>query len=152
MGSACGRNYFSRPSAPLQESFEDAEERARILEEAKQLKKLAVDYLHPELPVQTTDPSVFGRNYYDRPSAVGHSRNIHTYPAHEDDINHDEHNHDHFEHFHMDEDLAVASSVPAKAPKTNDAIGQELEKEEEEGKLSRSPSSVMLLTEESVCD
>ena len=48
--------------------------------------------------------------------------------------------------------LAVASSVPAKAPTTNDAIGQELEKEEEEGKLSRSPSSVMLLTEESVCD
>eukprot|EP00538_Stauroneis_constricta_P006765 CAMPEP_0119570546 /NCGR_PEP_ID=MMETSP1352-20130426/43670_1 /TAXON_ID=265584 /ORGANISM="Stauroneis constricta, Strain CCMP1120" /LENGTH=407 /DNA_ID=CAMNT_0007620215 /DNA_START=100 /DNA_END=1321 /DNA_ORIENTATION=- len=61
-----GRNYFTRPSAPQDE---DAEERARILEDMAQLKKLAVDYLHPELPVKTTDAFACGRNYFTRPSA-----------------------------------------------------------------------------------
>ncbi|KAL3935549.1 MAG: hypothetical protein SGBAC_008951 [Bacillariaceae sp.] len=68
--NACGRNYFSRPSAPLEEDKETAAERDRILKEARQLKQLAVDYLHPELPVVTTDPFVCGRNHFSRPSAA----------------------------------------------------------------------------------
>jgi hypothetical protein len=66
---AYGRNFFSRPSAPEQESLEEAEERARILQDAQLLKKYAVDYAHPELPVVTTDPTACGRNYFDRASA-----------------------------------------------------------------------------------
>ncbi|CAJ1960798.1 unnamed protein product, partial [Cylindrotheca closterium] len=66
---ACGRNYFTRPSAPLPEDEEIAAERDLILKEARQLKKLAVDYLHPERPVVTTDPFACGRNYFTRPSA-----------------------------------------------------------------------------------
>jgi hypothetical protein len=63
------RNYFNRPSAPEQEQDEDSEERAQILSDALQLKKLAIDYLHPERPVVTSDPFAFGRNYFSRPSA-----------------------------------------------------------------------------------
>ncbi|CAJ1964642.1 unnamed protein product, partial [Cylindrotheca closterium] len=66
---ACGRNYFTRPSAPLPEDEEIAAERDLVLKEARQLKKLAVDYLHPERPVVTTDPFACGRNYFTRPSA-----------------------------------------------------------------------------------
>jgi hypothetical protein len=64
-----GRNYFSRPSAAEQESPEDAEERARILADARTLKQSAVDFLHPELPVVISDPTACGRNYFSRPSA-----------------------------------------------------------------------------------
>ena len=61
------RNYFER-SVPT-ESLEDAEERAQILAEAQVLKKLATDYMHPELPVVTTDPCATARSYFSRPSA-----------------------------------------------------------------------------------
>merc|ERR1712127_776714 len=61
-----GRNYFSRPSAPEVEDEEDAEERARVLGEAACLKKSAVDYMHPEVGVTTTDATAFGRNYFNR--------------------------------------------------------------------------------------
>merc|ERR1739838_974544 len=70
--SVFGRNYFSRSSAPEQEDDEDAEECAASLADAIALKKLAVDYAHPEDPVVTSDPSVFGRNYFCRPSASQH--------------------------------------------------------------------------------
>jgi hypothetical protein len=70
--TACGRNYFDRPSVLETESCDDAEERAQILADAAALKKLAVDYLHPELPVDTRDPTACGRNYFDRASADGH--------------------------------------------------------------------------------
>jgi hypothetical protein len=66
---ATGRNYFTRPSAPAYEDEEETAERSLILEDLKELKKLAVDYLHPERPVVTTDPCVTGRNYFTRPSA-----------------------------------------------------------------------------------
>lgn len=69
IGSTEPRCFFDRPSAPEQESFEEAEERARVLADAAVLKKLAVDYMHPELPVTTTDPTAFGRNHFTRPSA-----------------------------------------------------------------------------------
>ena len=64
-----GRNYFDRYSAPETEEFEGAEERARVLAEAAALKKLAVDYLHPEVGVKAADATLFGRNYYNRYSA-----------------------------------------------------------------------------------
>jgi len=33
------------------------------------MKKLAVDYMHPEVGVRTSDPTAYGRNFYNRPSA-----------------------------------------------------------------------------------
>jgi hypothetical protein len=67
--TACGRNYFSRYSAPQAETPEEAEARALALEDSALLKKLAVDYLHPEMPIKTTDATASGRNYFDRYSA-----------------------------------------------------------------------------------
>eukprot|EP00526_Cylindrotheca_closterium_P007270 CAMPEP_0113615026 /NCGR_PEP_ID=MMETSP0017_2-20120614/7482_1 /TAXON_ID=2856 /ORGANISM="Cylindrotheca closterium" /LENGTH=695 /DNA_ID=CAMNT_0000524237 /DNA_START=86 /DNA_END=2170 /DNA_ORIENTATION=- /assembly_acc=CAM_ASM_000147 len=69
------RNYFDRASAPETLSRDEAEERAQILQDAAALKQLAVDYLHPELPVVTTDPNACGRNYFSRPSAEGNDEN-----------------------------------------------------------------------------
>eukprot|EP00984_Skeletonema_dohrnii_P032555 scaffold26904_cov74-Skeletonema_dohrnii-CCMP3373.AAC.1 len=68
-GAAFGRNYFSRASAPDVEDIELANERAAVLAEAASLKKLAVDYLHPEVGVTSTDGACFGRNYFNRASA-----------------------------------------------------------------------------------
>jgi hypothetical protein len=51
---------------------EEAEDQDRILEDLKALKKLAVDYMHPELPVVTTDPTDTNRCYFDRSSAPEH--------------------------------------------------------------------------------
>ena len=64
-----GRNYFDRYSAPETEEFEVAEERARVLAEAGALKKVAVDYSHPEVSVTSADGACFGRNYFNRYSA-----------------------------------------------------------------------------------
>ena len=71
-----GRNYFSRPSAPEQESVEEAEERAAVLADAAALKKLAVMYAHPEAPV-TTSAECYGRNYFSRPSAPVPTESVH---------------------------------------------------------------------------
>jgi len=68
-GTACARCYFDRASAPEQESAEDAEERVMALADAAALKKLAVDYMHPERGVETSDPSATARCYFDRASA-----------------------------------------------------------------------------------
>jgi len=68
-GAAFGRNYFKRASAPDVEDIELADERAAVLAEADALKKLAVDYLHPEVGVTSTDGAAFGRNYFNRASA-----------------------------------------------------------------------------------
>ena len=67
------RCYFNRPSAPEQESMEEAEERRMVLEDSAALKRLAVDYMHPELGVVTSDPTATGRCYFDRPSATRES-------------------------------------------------------------------------------
>ena len=37
--------------------------------EAAALKKLAVDYMHPEVGVTSVDGAAFGRNYFNRASA-----------------------------------------------------------------------------------
>ena len=51
-------------------------ERRRILADARALKILSMVYLHPEKKAfnawsmkEGTDPTVFGRNYFNRPSA-----------------------------------------------------------------------------------
>jgi len=64
-----GRNYFGRYSAPETEDRELADERAHVLAEAAALKKSAVDFLHPEVGVASTDGACFGRNYFGRYSA-----------------------------------------------------------------------------------
>jgi predicted Rdx family selenoprotein len=166
-GVAMARNYFLRPSAPEQESLEEAEEKERILEDAKQLKKLAVDYLHPEVPMDKTSIAV-GRNFFSRPSAPGHADQIHTqgeaiepgyeahaayhniphhYSHHDDDVHSFYSQSDHFE---MDEDMFhdFHESMAAMATPCQTKLIKEMD-EEEEGNLSRSPSSVMLcFTEE----
>ena len=65
---AGGRNYYSRPSA---ESVDPEEEmdRAQVRADMLLLKKLAVDYLHPEKAVEVTDSTIFGRNYFTRNNA-----------------------------------------------------------------------------------
>merc|ERR1711981_7293 len=68
--TAFGRNYFSRSSAVEEEDKEEAEERVQVLADAVALKKLAVDYAHPEFGVTTIDSTAFGRNYFSRPSVV----------------------------------------------------------------------------------
>jgi len=67
--TACGRNFFDRASAPDVEGIEEANERASILAEAAALKKQAIDYRHPEVGVTESDPTSFGRNYFNRYSA-----------------------------------------------------------------------------------
>merc|ERR1711862_666218 len=64
-----GRNYFTRASAPEQDSMEEAEERAKVLEEAALLKQYAEFHLHPEKPVASSDAMSSGRNYFTRASA-----------------------------------------------------------------------------------
>jgi len=75
-GAAFGRNYFNRHSVSETEEDSVTEEREQILAEMKSLKKLAVDYMHPEIGVKTTDGAVFGRNYFSR----------HSSPETEDDV------------------------------------------------------------------
>ena len=175
---AKGRNYFSRYSAEQLDPDELAE-KDRILEDMRLLKRLAVDFMHPELPVKTSDPCASGRNYFNRASAVGPSEHIHSeghsihqaqqqvhdvppldshhhdleysdheyYQYHPDDHLHSDHQ-SQSDHFEMDEDMAqdfrdfresLHTMVPLK--------GAEAPREEDEGKLSRSPSSVMLFDE-----
>merc|ERR1711957_1095710 len=60
--STCfGRNYFN--SMESDESIDD-NERKTVFAEASALKKLAVDYHHPEVGVEFVDPACFGRNYF----------------------------------------------------------------------------------------
>eukprot|EP00559_Dactyliosolen_fragilissimus_P009451 CAMPEP_0184861158 /NCGR_PEP_ID=MMETSP0580-20130426/5921_1 /TAXON_ID=1118495 /ORGANISM="Dactyliosolen fragilissimus" /LENGTH=193 /DNA_ID=CAMNT_0027358561 /DNA_START=55 /DNA_END=633 /DNA_ORIENTATION=+ len=67
--TATARCFFDRFSSPSQETKEDINERAQILADAVNLMKLARDYLHPEIGVETTDPAAYSRNYFNRPSA-----------------------------------------------------------------------------------
>ena len=67
--TACARCYFDRPSAPEQEDKEEAEYRQQVLEDAAALKKLAVDYAHPEIGVTASDPTATACCYFDRASA-----------------------------------------------------------------------------------
>jgi hypothetical protein len=161
-----GRSYFERASAPREESedggAEDAAlERELVLAEAKALKDVAAYYLHPEVAVSALSVPG-GRGYFDRPSARHHDAMIHTFPAHDDDLHHDEHHDEHIDHFGLDEEIEArlyedlrqhlpSKPLKAKASRSGLAAGSD-GSDEEEGKLSRSPSSIMLFTEESVYD
>merc|ERR1719246_422508 len=57
------RNYFACDT--------EEEDRAQILAEAFMFNKLASDYLHPEAKVENIDATMFGRNYFSRPDALG---------------------------------------------------------------------------------
>lgn len=151
--AAFGRNYYSRPSAPDVESPEESEARACIFSDAAALKKLAADYAHPEVGVKTTDPTVFGRNYFNRPSGHGHEDEIATHATHTmstEYAHYTEHaetmSHDHsYDHFDMDEDMYHDMREQFKAIVHEcDHCEAPLEDKNGEGNLSRSPSSVML--------
>jgi len=159
--TATARNFFGRASAKEIESAEEAEERARILEEMQILKKLATDYHHPELSCVTTDATACGRNYYDRSSAPGH-KCISTTRTVEEPTKFIEHEieDDHYLdedgfHFAFEDDEEFVSDLKYNVHRLLDPIHHSfntLEEQaaqkpmdlEEEGKLSRSPSSVML--------
>jgi hypothetical protein len=161
-----GRNFYLRGDAPSQESMDHAEEAARVMEESKRLKAVAKDYLHPELPVMSLGSPICVRNYFSRPSATGHKEQIHSYPPDiphsdsDDEDHHDAYNygnydyHDHHDHscgasdhFEMDEDMFTEfrHSMQQNYTENQPFKGEHpKEMDEEEGKLSRSPSSVML--------
>jgi hypothetical protein len=173
-GFATARNFFTRLSAE-QSTDENEEERDNIIADGKELKKLAVDYLHPEKPVASSSVNC-ARNYFDRASAGGHADHIHTEgysnqsELHSDYVqhgyaydydHHDDHHHDdvsqqsfhsHGDHFDMDEDFhGFRESMTAfhDAVVGHDQIP--MIKEEDDGKggnLSRSPSTVMLFDEQ----
>jgi len=145
-----GRNYFGRASAPEQEDLALVHERELVLAEGKALKKLAVDYLHPEISVVTSDGAVSGRNFFNRPGAHIHDQMVHTFPAHEDDGHEDHH---HMDHFGMDEDVDfMFDDMRDQFVAPTSALVKPDDSGEEGGNLSRSPSSVMLFTGESAYD
>lgn len=125
-----GRNYFGRPSAPEQEDAEEAEEKARVLADAASLKKLAIDYMHPEVGVTTTDPAAFGRNYYNRhpegftATADGEARQVRIEEVRE---------------------KLTKFTAPTSVADKNSKLALE---DAEEGELHKSPSSVMLFNPE----
>lgn len=151
-----GRNYFTRFSSP-QSSDQEEQERATILAEASALKKHAVDYMHPELPVKSTVPC--GRNYFDRPSSKMHDQMIHTFPSHhEEDEDLDHHYNEHIDHFGlMDEEMELYNDLRAELEtfpmvesnnngRNTGKYGTTLTRADSEvgSNLSRSPSSVFL--------
>jgi hypothetical protein len=172
-----GRNYFNRPSAEQITEENQEEERTSVLSDANELKKHAVDYLHPEKPVESSSVNC-ARNYFDRPSATGHADHIHTegysnnpnfsgdyvqhgYNFHEDYAHHDcdvshQSYHSHGDHFEMDEDFngfrdsmnAFRDSIVSQDPHHIPIIKEE--DDGKEGNLSRSPSSIMLFDEAAV--
>jgi endonuclease V-like protein UPF0215 family len=142
--TACGRNYFGRASAPEYETLEEVEERSQIMADLKAFKKAAVEYLHPELPVEATDAAACGRNYFNRPSSALHYQMIHTFPPHDDDTS--EHHHEHIDHFGMDEEMELfadlreeLAAAPIEQNRSKFVAGSDVG-----SNLSRSPSSVML--------
>ncbi|KAG7343963.1 hypothetical protein IV203_021971 [Nitzschia inconspicua] len=168
---AVTRNYFTRPSAEEQIDVTDQEERKAILVDSMQLKKLAIDYLHPEIPVVSSINCA--RNYFNRPSAQGHTDHIHSeghsinehgylhehhmehhntnhkdyYHYHDYGYHHDD-DHSHgaqSDHFEMDEDVHHNFHQSMVAHQEHQVQTVPIIKEE--GNLSRSPSDVMLFDE-----
>ena len=140
------RCYFDRASADMPETSEEMEYRAQVLADVANLKSQAMAYRHPEVGV--TSNGLSSRNYFTRNV---YDDKIHSEPAllkseddyaHfdlDEDSQHEEH-HDDFEEFKASIRINLPD-VPFK--KTN------LATDEEEGSLSRSPSSVMLFGLES---
>jgi hypothetical protein len=158
-GAVCARNYFNRFSAPLSVTMEEEEDRSQILADTSALRKLAFDFMHPEIPVASA--VTCARNYFDRPSFKLHRDMIHSFPAHaedDEDDNSDHHHNEHIDHFGMmDEEMelyhdlrAELEAFPMKDSNTNRSttskFGTSINKadSEVESNLSRSPSSVFL--------
>lgn len=150
--TACARNYYSRASASEHWNAEDEQERAAIQADAGALKRFAEFYLHPEVRVKTADPYACGRNYFARHAAKGISEHISsTGHANEEEANYDDNSqHDGYGHFDMDEDIFqdMRQKIVLPGGTTHDAPKVQSSKisSDEEGELSRSPSSVMLFT------
>jgi len=150
-----GRNYFNRPSAPEVESHDTSEIRAQIIADASGLKKYAVDHMHPEIGVKTTDANAFGHNFFSPDKNAIYTESMETYVApHDDSISEVEDYHGSmFDLDDHDDFSALRNSLRSFIPistniRINDdeenPIKQDGTKEDEEGNLSRSPSSVML--------
>jgi hypothetical protein len=170
----CASNYFKRAQV-TEKDDDDLEERERVLEEVAELKKIAIDYFHPEKPVAPSSVNC-SRNYFNRAFAKGdHSECIQTqgyanhpddieqhYVMHDDDYHQDDyHHHDdishssfnsHGDHFDMDEDVFHGFRDSINAFRDSVIHDQqtpiiEEEVDGKEGNLSRSPSSIMLFEE-----
>jgi len=144
-----GRNYFETLSSFPTETEEESNERFQILADSVMLKKAAVDYLQPEITSTTTDPTAYGRNFFDN------------YPSEEtrkgsqlskgDESNADEKN-DYFvfDDFHELREEFKSFNVPKyptnvhKSFSTNRLYDLGVENVEKERPVSRSPSCVML--------
>jgi len=151
-GATFGRNYFNRPSATETDDEETVKARAEILADMLNLKKLAVDYMHPEVGVKTSDGAAFGRNYFGpEKSAVYSESTAQTMPVGvtpiETDMNEMEsHDSSMFEFEDENFDFAeMRSTFSTFVPTRSEASPVPLKTDEEEGHLSRSPSSVMLI-------
>merc|ERR1712238_263123 len=170
----CASNYFKRAQV-TEKDDDDLEERERVLEEVAELKKIAIDYFHPEKPVAPSSVNC-SRNYFNRAFAKGdHSECIQTqgyanhpddieqhYVMHDDDYHQDDyHHHDdishssfnsHGDHFDMDEDVFHGFRDSINAFRDSVIHDQqtpiiEEEVDGKEGNLSRSHSSIMLFEE-----
>ena len=166
---ATGRNFFSSRTDEQEETLEESEERAKILEEMEQLKTLAQNYMEPNRPV-TVDPLATCRNYFDRPSSahsIQQDQMTHTYcewvaeNGYHHVIDHDHHYYwynnketiEHYDvdeehHFEMDEyitssyhiDPFKSETISGASPKTVNS------KIDSSSLLSSSPTSILLLT------
>ena len=153
----CARCYFDRPSAPARETYEEKEEYSTIMEDLASLKMYAKFYMHPELPVETTDSTACERCYFDRPSApdmmsrdeaeerhlilqgAAHLEALAQIRLHDHVLERD-----YFHcHFPMDEEMGrvVYDDNPITDEKDNAPSGLII-KTDGEGNLSRSPSSI----------
>ena len=156
--TAYGRSYFGRASAPEQMCTEKAEEYDRFLADAMDLKKLAVEYAHPELGLVTTDPAACGRNYFVRASARGHNFISTTREESikfiDEEVEEDHYLDEcdfHYGNFAIDEEMVTDMKYQIHSLldhshssfRSVEEVQAPMDKEEA-GKLSRSPSSVML--------
>ena len=127
--AARGRSYFKRSSSSI---ISDFEERAQVLADAAALKKLAVDYLHPELPVVCNDPTATARCYFDRVSSPDQEHPaVHaaSSPSFDEEVV---------------EDIRQTLTKFERSHSFGQKQATRILSKEEEGHLSRSPSSVML--------
>jgi len=140
--AATARCYFDRASAPEVLCKEAAEAHAQILSDEAALERLAKDYMHPELPVVTTDPAATARCYFDRPSAsTSATEKSNTFFSNRVKSNASE------DPFNLDEDVIHHSDSTNKisSPSIQEIDETPKSKANDEGKLSRSPSCVRLI-------
>lgn len=157
---SCGRNYFSRASGVEYYTKEDVEDRDQILAETLMLKMFAEFHLHPESPVQASDASITGRNFFHRASAPTSSVDLVTSEGHSNSMDESEimdesecyDNHVELDDQHLtnlnDFRASLSKVVSERLAETDYRQGKRIDAHnddgEDEGNLSRSPSSIML--------